>query len=91
MKKKFITCNNFLLLCIVILSLFLNLYKISDLMIFIGDAARDYLVARDMVITGVIPLVGIPSSVVWLHQGPISIYIIGLAFILTNFNHIKLN
>ena len=86
MKKKFITCNNFLLLCIVILSLFLNLYKISDLMIFIGDAARDYLVARDMVITGVIPLVGIPSSVVWLHQGPISIYIIGLAFILTNFN-----
>lgn len=86
MKKKFITRGNFLLLCIFLLSLTLNLYRISDLMIFIGDAARDYLVSRDMVISGVIPLVGIPSSVVWLHQGPISIYLIGIAFILSNFN-----
>ncbi len=55
-------------------------------MLFFGDAARDYLAAKDMVLTGVIPLVGIPSSVVWLHQGPLSIYLIGLAFILSGFN-----
>lgn len=67
-------------------STFMNLYKINDLMLFFGDAARDYLAARDMILTGVIPLVGIPSSVVWLHQGPLSIYLIGIAFLFSSFN-----
>lgn len=74
------------IILILSLSAFLNFYRINDLMLFIGDAARDYLAARDMILTGVIPLVGIPSSVVWLHQGPLSVYLIGIAFLYSNFN-----
>lgn len=74
------------ILCILAISLFLNLYKINTLMLFIGDMGRDYLAARDMLLTKSIPLVGITSSVTWLHQGPISIYLIGFSFLLSNFN-----
>ena len=75
-----------LLFGILLVSLFMNLYKIADLMMFIGDFGRDYLAARDMIQTGVIPLLGIPSSVVWLHQGPLSVYLIGLAFLIGQFH-----
>ncbi len=83
---RFITPFNFLISLAVLLSLFLNLYKQDTLMLLIGDSARDFLAARDMVVTGRIPVVGIPSSVVWLHQGPTSVWLIGLSFLLTNFN-----
>ncbi len=78
---------SFLLLIFILgLSGFLNLYKINSLMMFIGDFGRDYLAARDMLLTGNIPLVGIPSSVVWLHQGPLSIYFITLSLFVGRFH-----
>lgn len=77
-----------LLIFILLVSAFLNLYKINELMMFQGDFGRDYLAARDMLLTGKIPLIGIQSSVVWLHQGPLSIYFIGLAFLIGRFNPI---
>lgn len=83
---RFTKPENFILLIFLLISLFINLYRINPLMLFIGDSARDYLAARDMILTLTIPLVGIPSSVVWLHQGPLSIYLIGTAFLLSNFN-----
>jgi len=55
-------------------------------MTFIGDQGRDYLAAKDMIITGNWPLVGIPSSVPWLHQGPFFIWLTALALKLGNFN-----
>ena len=88
MTIRFLKSKSLLVFVILLISTFLNLYRIRDLMLFFGDAARDYLVAKDMIISGTIPLVGIPSSVVWLHQGPLSIYLIGLSFILSNFNPI---
>lgn len=96
MKKKLFKKNHgflrsmrapFLLLIFILgLSGFLNLYKINSLMMFIGDFGRDYLAARDMLLTGNIPIVGIPSSVVWLHQGPLSIYFIALALLIGEFH-----
>lgn len=83
---RFITITNLGVFCIFLLSLFLNLFQISNLMMFFGDFGRDYLAARDMILNGKVPLVGIPSSVVWLHQGPLSIYLIGLSFLIGNFN-----
>lgn len=80
--------ENLLILAILLLSMFINLYKLNSNMLFIGDSARDYLAARDMILTQTIPLVGIPSSVAWLHQGPLSIYLIGIAFLISNFNPI---
>lgn len=78
--------NSIFLLSIIFLSFFMNLYKINTHIMFIGDIGRDYLAARDMLVTGNIPLVGIPSSVTWLHQGPLSVYIIGIALFLGKFN-----
>jgi GT2 family glycosyltransferase len=74
------------LLLILAASLFINLYKIDSLMMFYGDFGRDLLAARDMLLTGRIPLLGIPSSVVWLHQGPLSIYLISIALFIGKFN-----
>jgi 4-amino-4-deoxy-L-arabinose transferase-like glycosyltransferase len=55
-------------------------------MMFFGDFGRDFLAARDMLMSGVVPLVGIPSSVVWLHQGPLSIYLIAISLWVGTFN-----
>lgn len=83
---RFLNPTVFLLIGIVAFSLFFNLYKITSLMMFYGDYGRDMLVAKEMVLTGQIPLLGIPSSVVWLSQGPLSIYMIGLSFLISGFS-----
>lgn len=80
------TFTNITILFLITLSSFLNLYRINNLMLFIGDIGRDYLASRDFVLSKQIPLVGIPSSVSWLHQGPLSIYLITIGFILGRFN-----
>ncbi len=85
---RYLTFSNLIAVLTFTSSLFLNIYKQDRLMLFIGDAARDFLAARDMILTHTLPLVGIPSSVPWLHQGPLSIYGIGLAFLLAHFNPI---
>lgn len=82
------TTSGFLLLIAICASLFFNLYQINTNMLFIGDFGRDYLAARDMLLTGKIPLLGIRSSVVWLHQGPLSIYFIAISFLVGKFNPI---
>ena len=82
------TSNTLLLFGIIALSLILNLYRIDQRMLFIGDFGHDYLAARDLLLFGRIPLVGIQSSVVWLHQGPLSIYLIALALAVGKFNPI---
>lgn len=61
-------------LSLVILATVLRFYRLPELMTFIGDQGRDYLAARDMLLTGVWPLTGIPSSIPWLHQGPLFIW-----------------
>lgn len=78
-----------LLLCILSLSLFLNIYRLSELMTFIGDQGWFYLSARDMVLTGNIPLVGIASSHPWLHQGPLWTYILGINLWFFHFNPVS--
>jgi len=67
-----------ILILIIFLALFLRIYRLSELMSFGGDAARDFLTARDISLKGQIPLLGCPSSVPWLHQGPLFIYLLGI-------------
>lgn len=86
--------NNFLVrwknhwgwLSLTVLATILRFYRLPELMAFIGDQGRDYLAARDMVLTGVWPLTGIPSSIPWLHQGPIFIWLTALMHKIGNFN-----
>lgn len=53
---------------------------------FIGDYGWFYLSARDLILTKNIPLVGITSSHVWLHQGPLWTYILAILLKLSSFN-----
>lgn len=75
-----------LILCI---SSFLSLFRIRELMVFIGDQGWFYLSARDMLTTGQIPLVGIASSHPWLHQGPFWTYFLALFLWLFNFDPVS--
>lgn len=61
-------------------TIFLATYRLSELMTFIGDQGWYYLSARDMVLSGIIPLVGIASSHPWLHQGAYWTYILAASF-----------
>lgn len=79
----------FLLGIALCLSLFLNLYKINELMVFSGDQGWFYLSARDILISGKIPLVGIASSHPWLHQGPFWTYLLALFLWMFKFNPVS--
>ena len=78
--------QNWQIAAILLLSIFLRFYRLADIMTFIGDQGRDYLAARDWLLGGQIPLVGIPSSVPWLHQGPFFIHLTALALKIGQFN-----
>lgn len=74
---------------ILLVSLFLNTYKINEFMTFIGDQGWFYLSARDMLVNGQFPLVGIASSHPWLHQGPFWTYLLTLPLWIFNFNPVS--
>lgn len=76
----------FFLFLTLLLSGGIMLYKLSSLMVFIGDQAWFYLAARDLLLGKGIPLVGIPSSHSWLHQGPFWTYLLAIVLWLGNFN-----
>lgn len=78
--------NQLFISLILLISLFLNLFNIHDQVRFIGDQAWFYLSARDMLLSGEIPLVGITSSHTWLHQGAFWTYIMAVLFKLSSFN-----
>ncbi|OGH23758.1 MAG: hypothetical protein A2958_03335 [Candidatus Levybacteria bacterium RIFCSPLOWO2_01_FULL_38_13] len=86
--KLFFRFNKNLLFLTIILFLaaLLRFYKLGSTMEFIGDQGWFYLSARDLLLTGNIPLVGITSSHTWLHQGPLWTYILSLIFLISNFN-----
>ena len=79
----------FLISLALILALFLRIYNISQGMVFIGDQGWFYLSARDLLIQGKIPLVGITSSHTWLHQGPLWTYMLSIALLVSKFNPIS--
>lgn len=78
--------TTFLIMGILILAAFLRLYAVDHLMSFIGDFAWFYLSARDMVLLGNIPLVGIASSHPWIHQGAFWTYLLAPALAFGNFD-----
>ncbi len=78
--------KNLILFLILAVAFFLRTYKLSELMAFFGDIGWFYLSAKEMFLTGKIPLIGITSSHVWLHQGPIWTYLLGLVLWVFRFN-----
>jgi hypothetical protein len=77
------------LLLILVLAIFLRTYNLANGMEFIGDQGWFYLSARDMLLSGKIPLVGITSSHAWLHQGPLWTYMLAVVLWLSKFNPVS--
>jgi GT2 family glycosyltransferase len=75
-----------LLSLLVILGLILRLYNLQNGMPFIGDQGWFYISARDFLIHSKVPLVGITSSHLWLHQGPLWTYMLSLVLPIFKFN-----
>ncbi len=73
---------------VIMLGATLRLWKLTELMYLFPDAGWYYISARDMLLTGKIPLVGIASSVPVLHQGALWTWILGCALWIGNFNPI---
>lgn len=78
-----------ILVLIFFLAAVLRFYRLPELMPFIGDIGWFYLSARDLIINGNIPLVGITSSHTWLHQGPWWTYLLSLVLWISNFNPVS--
>jgi GT2 family glycosyltransferase/4-amino-4-deoxy-L-arabinose transferase-like glycosyltransferase len=76
----------FVIVFALLLALLLRIYNLSQGMVFIGDQGWFYLSARDLLIHGKIPLVGITSSHTWLHQGPLWTYMLSVALLVSRFN-----
>jgi GT2 family glycosyltransferase len=81
--------STFLVVAALALAFFLRFYNISQGMTFIGDQGWFYLSARDLLIHGTIPLVGITSSHTWLHQGPLWTYMLSVVLLLFKFNPVS--
>jgi len=78
--------NKYLIILIIALSTVILFYRLSDFMLFFGDQGWFYFSARDMVLTGQIPLVGIASSHPWLHQGAWWTYVLAVVLSIAHFN-----
>lgn len=74
---------------ILITGTILRVLNADILMAFIGDQGWYYLSARDMILTGQIPLVGIPSSHPWLSQGAYWTYLLGPFLLLFDFDPVS--
>ncbi len=83
-KKDF--WRNYIIIGILVIAAFLRFYLLDQVMSFIGDQGWFYISARDMLLTGSIPLVGITSSHTWLHQGPLWTYMLAGVLWVGHFN-----
>lgn len=63
-----------ILLVILVVSIFLRFYRLSDYMIFLGDEGRDVLIIKDILVLHIIPSIGPPSSVGTIYLGPLYYY-----------------
>lgn len=81
--------TSLLIFLALVVGAYLRFLNINHAMQFIGDQGWFYLSARDMLVYGKIPLVGITSSHTWLHQGPLWTYFLAAALWVFNFNPIS--
>jgi N-acetylglucosaminyl-diphospho-decaprenol L-rhamnosyltransferase len=75
------------LFLVLLIGFAVRIYNIQK-MPFIGDIAWFFISARDILLYKTIPLVGITSSHIWLHQGALWTYILAAIFKVFGFNPI---
>lgn len=80
-----ISAQTLALSLILITAIFLRFRKLEEIP-FIGEFGWYYIQARDMLLTGSVPLVGLQSSVPFLRQGALWAWMLALALKLGRFN-----
>lgn len=75
-----------LLVLLIVVGLFLRLYKIEENLVFHGELGSNYLAIKDFLLTGQFPLLGPETSHPWLSFGPAYYWLISPFFALFDFD-----
>jgi len=75
-----------LLTGIIILALFLRLYRIGEFMTFLGDEGRDVRIVRDLITKGNLVFIGPQTSIGNMYLGPLYYYMMAPALFLSRLN-----
>jgi len=67
----------------------LRLVNLTSWTPFFGDQGWFYMSAKNALLTGIFPALGITASITWLHQGPLYTYLIIPGLALSNFHPIS--
>lgn len=78
--------ESILLILILLLALFLRLYRISEFMTFLGDEGRDVRIVRDLITRGNLVFIGPQTSVGNMYLGPLYYYMMAPALLLSGLN-----
>ena len=62
------------IICLIAITAFLRLYRIDEYMTFLGDEGRDALVVKKILVNYDFPLLGAPTSVGNMYNGPLYYY-----------------
>ena len=68
----------FLLLAILLVALFLRVYKLPEYMTFLGDEGRDALMIKRILVDKDFPLLGPPTSIGNIYLGPLYYYMMAI-------------
>ena len=67
------------IVCLILITAFLRLYRIDEYMTFLGDEGRDALVVKKILVNYDFPLLGAPTSVGNMYNGPLYYYMMAFA------------
>lgn len=86
MKINLLKKESIFLLVLLLVAFFLRFYKLDSLMPFFPDMGLFFLPAKDIIVYGNVPLVGMETSHPWIHHGAHWIYVLSILLWVSNFN-----
>ncbi len=78
--------ESFLIVFIILLALFLRVYRIGEFMTFLGDEGRDVRIVRDLITHGNLVFIGPQTSIGNMYLGPLYYYMMAPALWLSRLN-----
>lgn len=72
-----------LIVLVILLALFLRLYRIGEFMTFLGDEGRDVRIVRDLITKGNLVFIGPQTSIGNMYLGPLYYYMMAPALLLS--------
>ena len=85
-----IVTNNWLLITIVLVGIFLRFYKLEGFVTFLGDQGRDAIVVKRILTLEHFPAIGAPTSIGQVYLGPFYYYFIAPWLLLFNYQPVGL-